>query len=286
MRSSAKTTARRRRAKNTTNKLPKISEIIAGSKLDRLDAELFLREILNFSPTQLFANPELEITENDFSRFGEFEKLRLAGKSVAAILGRREFFGLDFFVDENVLIPRPETEILVAEILRIAPRNLLDVGTGSGAIAITVKKNLPKCEICASDISRNALVVARKNAENLGAKIEFVESDLLAGVAGNFEIIVANLPYIPKNSAEIESGVREFEPACALFSGADGLDLIRELLGEIANLSKKPKIILLEFGGAEQKTPLANFAREKFPDSKIEFLPDFAGIDRVLKLKM
>ncbi len=266
--------------------MPKISEIISNSKIARLDAELFLGEILNFSPTEIFARADFELGKNELAKFGEFEKLRLAGKSVAAILSKKEFFGLDFFVDETVLVPRPETEILVEEVLRIAPRNLLEVGTGSGAIAIAVKKNLPECEICASDISKKALVVARKNAENLGAEIKFVESDLLAGIPGEFEMIVANLPYIPENSAEVEPGVRKFEPARALFAGADGLDLIRKLLGEIAERAKKPKFISLEFGGGAQTKILEKFAREIFPNSKIEFLPDLAEVDRVLKLRI
>ena len=190
-----------------------------------------------------------------------------------------------------MLVPRPETEILVEEILKISPKNLLDIGTGSGAIAIAVARNLPKCKITASDISKKALEVARKNAKNLvpakagiGAKIEFVESDLLENISGNFEMIVANLPYIPENSAEVESGVREFEPAGALFSGADGLEAIRKLLRQISELVEKPQFILLEFGGAEQKIALEKIAREKLPEFEIEFLPDLAGIPRVLKL--
>lgn len=265
--------------------MPKISEVIANSKINRLDAEIFLGEILNLSKTEIFVNCDFEITKSELVKFHEFEKIRLTGKSVASILGRKEFFGLEFLVDENVLIPRPETEILVEEILKITTKNLLEVGTGSGAIAISIKKNLPDCNVWASDISSKALRIAKKNAKKIGTNIKFVKSDLLEKISENFEIIVANLPYIPKNSTKIQKSVTEFEPQIALFGGNDGLDLIRKLLIQISKLSQKPKFVLLEFGGIGQKILLEKFVHEFFPNSKIEFRNDLAGISRVLKLK-
>jgi len=264
--------------------LPKVSEVLAGSLLDRLDAELFLGEVLNFSPTELFAQPDFEISEAALARFHAFEKSRLAGKSVAVILGHKEFFGLDFFVNENVLIPRPETELLVAEILKIAPRSLLDVGTGSGCVAISAKKNLPHCRVSASDVSPAALAVAQKNSQNLGVEIELIESDLLEKISDEFEVIAANLPYIPDDSREIQKSVADFEPRLALYGGADGLDLIRKLLIQISKLPQKPKFVLLEFGGGAQTEILEKFAQEIFSDSEITILPDLAGIARVLKI--
>lgn len=266
--------------------MPKVSEVLAGSGLDRLDAELFLGEVLNFSPTELFARPDFAVSEDACAQFRSFEKMRLAGKSVAAILGHKEFFGFDFFVDENVLIPRPETELLVEEILKIAPQSLLEVGTGSGCVAISVKKNLPNCRVSASDVSPAALAVVRKNAKNLGAEIEFSESDLLAKISGEFELVVANLPYIPDESVEIQKSVADFEPRLALFGGADGLDLLRRLLTQISELARKPQFVLLEFGGGAQTEILEKFARTLFPDSEIKILSDLAGIPRVLKLKI
>jgi len=272
----------------------KISKIISQTCLSRFDVEVLLANILNKSKEWLFAHSDFEVSADQFEKFREYEKMRLAGKSVAAILGRKEFFGLEFAVDENVLVPRPETEILVEEILKIAPKSLLDVGTGSGAIAIAVAKNLENCRVVGSDISPAALAVARKNSAQLGAQVEFVESDLLAkiplappsqkGEEKGFEMIVANLPYIPENSTEVEPGVKKFEPQLALFSGADGLDAIRKLLDQISQLAAKPQFVLLEFGGGAQKSALEKFVREKFPDRKIEFLPDLAGIPRVVKL--
>ncbi|MFH0833877.1 MAG: peptide chain release factor N(5)-glutamine methyltransferase [Patescibacteria group bacterium] len=273
----------------------KISEIISQTCLSRLDVEVLLANVLDKPKEWLFTHSDFEVPESSLAQFRAFEKMRLAGKSVAAILGRKEFFGLEFSVDENVLIPRPETEILVEEILKISPKNLLDVGTGSGAIAIAVAKNLPNCRVVGSDISPVALEIARKNAAGFGAKVEFIESDLLARIPlsppfqkreeKGFEMIVANLPYIPENSTEIEFGVKKFEPSEALFSGADGLDTIRKLLDEISQLAEKPKNILLEFGGEAQRISLEKFAREKFPDWKIEFISDLAGIPRVLRME-
>lgn len=274
--------------------MPKVSEVLASSSLDRLDAELFLGEILNFTPTELFAQPDFAIPEAALARFHTFEKSRLAGKSVAVILGHKEFFGLDFFVNENVLIPRPETELLVEEILKIAPRSLLDVGTGSGCVAISAKKNLPNCRIVASDVSPVALAVAQKNSQNLGVEIELIESNLLEkillisslreGEENGFEVIAANLPYIPDDSREIQKSVADFEPHLALYGGADGLDLIRKLLTQISKLTQKPKFVLLEFGGGAQTEILEKFAQEIFSDSEITISPDLAGIARVLKI--
>jgi release factor glutamine methyltransferase len=262
-----------------------ISEILEDSNLPRFEAELLLGAILGFSQTKFFANPDFEISEKDFMRFRDLEKMRLAGKSVAAILSQKEFFGLNFFVDKNVLIPRPETEILVEEVLKIQPKSLLDVGTGSGCVAISVKKNLPNCKVWASDISPAALKVAQKNSQNLGVKIEFIESDLLEKISREFEIIVANLPYVSQDSEVIEAGVKKFEPSLALFSGADGLDLIRKLLIQISQLSQKPKFVLLEFGGGKQTEVLERFTKKLFLNTGIEILSDLAGIPRVLKLQ-
>ncbi len=231
-------------------------------------------------------NSDEKVFGGKLSEFHTLEKKRATGISIAALVNSKEFFGLDFFVNSVVLVPRPETELLVEEILKLQPQSFLDVGCGSGAIAIAVKKNLPKCEVSASDISKTALEVALRNSRNLQAKVNFIKSDLLEKILPQkFEIIAANLPYIPKKSAEIETGVKKFEPHLALFGGADGLDLIRRLLAEISNLSKKPDFVLLEFGGERQTKILKKTAEKLFPSSEIEFKKDLAEIPRVLKLK-
>ncbi len=275
---------RKTSGKNITNRL-RLFEILDCSPLSRLDAEVLLLQVLGISREQLFAYSDEEVSGEKLSEFHTLEKKRLAGVSVAAIINSKEFFGLDFFVDENVLIPRPETEIIVEEILRLQPQNFLDVGCGSGAIAIAVKKNLPNCEIFASDISGEALEVARKNSKKNEARVQFFESNLLEKLPPRkFEIIAANLPYVPENSVEIEIGVEKFEPHLALFGGVDGLDLIRRLLVQISEFPQRPKFILLEFGGGEQTEILEKFVKKLFPSVKIEFKKDLAGVLRVLKL--
>jgi len=266
--------------------LASISEVLADSKLARLDAEIFLAAVLQKSKTELFANPDFEISEKDFMRFSDLKKIRLAGKSVAAILNQKDFFGLDFFVNENVLTPRPETEILVEEVLKIQPKSLLDVGTGSGCLAISVKKNLPNCEVWGCDISSSALEVAQRNAGQNEVEVNFMESDLLKNIEKSFDVIVANLPYIPLSSTEVEIGVKKFEPNLALFGGADGLDLIRNLLTQISTLSQKPKLVLLEFGGGEQTEILEKFTKELFPNAVLELIKDLAGVDRVMSFRL
>ncbi len=278
--------ARKTNEKNTTSKL-RISEILDHSTIPRLDVEVFLSHILNKSQEWLFTHPNEMISEKELSEFRALEKKRATRISVAALVNLKEFFGLNFFVDSAVLIPRPETELLVEEILKLQPRSFLDVGCGSGAIAIAVKKNLPKCEVSASDISREALKVAQRNAKKLETGVEFFESNLLEKIPPReFEIIAANLPYISENSKDIEAGVKKFEPYLALFGGKDGLDLIRKLLKQISNLPKKPNFALLEFGGGKQTEILEKFAGKLFPTVKIEFKKDLAGIQRVLKIRI
>jgi release factor glutamine methyltransferase len=262
-----------------------ISEIISATPLSHLDIEVLLSHVLDKSKEWIFTHPDFEISNELLEELRGLEKKRAEGVSVAALVGSKEFFGLGFEVNENVLIPRPETEMLVEEILKLKPTSLLDVGTGSGCVAIAVKKNLPQCEVVASDVSLEALELARRNAEQNEIDVQFMESDLLEKVEKNFEIIVANLPYIPLDSEEVEIGVKKFEPNLALFGGADGLDLIRKLLTQISTLSQKPKFVLLEFGGGEQTRILEEFTKELFPNAVLGLKKDLAGIDRVLKLK-
>ncbi|MCF7845734.1 MAG: peptide chain release factor N(5)-glutamine methyltransferase [Candidatus Peribacteraceae bacterium] len=262
-----------------------VSNIISQTNLSRLDVELLLAYILGKSREWLFTNPDFAVSTSALKKFRELEKMRLLGKSVAAIIGRKEFFGMDFLVDQNVLIPRPETELLVEEISKIKPRSLLDVGTGSGCIAIAVAKNLPDCRVVGSDISNPALELARQNSERLGAKVAFTQSDLLENISEDFELIAANLPYVPEDSPEIQKSVADFEPHAALFSGADGLDLIRKLLGQIAGLQNKPKHVLLEFGGEQQRGLLREIVTKTFPNARIEFKTDLASHPRMLKIE-
>lgn len=280
----------------------RISKAIACSTLSPLDAEVLLSYVLRKSREWLFAHSEEEISGKNIANFKELSDQRRSGISVAALTGKKEFFGLEFYVNADVLVPRPGTEILVEEVLDLKPLSLLDVGTGSGCIAIAVKKNLAGCEVSACDISERALGVARKNAKKHEVEVDFFESDLLEEIppqsplyergeakrneTGGFDVIVANLPYIPEASKEVEAGVEKFEPGQALFAGADGLDFIKRLLIQVSELITKPKYILLEFGGEGQVGKLKNLTKKLFPSAKVRFRRDLAGLPRVCKISL
>jgi release factor glutamine methyltransferase len=289
-----------------------ISKLLKKSSLATLDAELLLSYVLQKSKEWIFANYDYEPSKKELQDFCELEKKRMSGISVAVLIGVKEFFGLKFEVNADVLIPRPETEILVEEAIGLwtlhtsghwkrtednrqlagnmkqdgQKRKILDIGTGSGCIAIALKKYLPECEVYASDISPKALAVAKRNAEKHKTKIQFLESNLLRDISSEakFDMIVANLPYVPCDSEEIEASVKEFEPGLALFGGADGLDLIRKLLVQISELAQMPRLVLLEFSGGEQVEVLSKFVQKLFPKAKVKFLRDLAGIERVLRI--
>ena len=262
-----------------------ISEILlsAQKSIPRLDAEVLLADFLKKSRVWLITHNKTEI--ENFAEFWELVKQRKSGKSVAAILGKKEFYGLEFAVDENVLIPRCETEILVEEILQLKPSSLLDVGCGSGCIAIAVAKNLPACEVSACDISSAALAIAKQNAENHAVNINFFQSDLLENSTASYEIIAANLPYISLDSPFIQPSVKEFEPHLALFGGGDGLELILKLLQQITTLPVFPRYILLEIG-IHQAKELEKFIPTLFPTAKVEFISDLQNIKRVCKISL
>lgn len=206
----------------------------------RQDAEGLLLHLLGRGKAYLVAHDEEALSSEDAARYAALIDRRLAGEPIQYIVGEQEFFGLPFQVNPAVLIPRPETEGLVERVLELAaeferPR-IVDVGTGSGAIAVTLAKHLPQAALTAVDLSPRALAVARANAERnqVAERIRFVEGDLLAPVeAASAEIVVSNPPYVPTNDrAALAVEVRAFEPTLALFAGADGLDVYRRLIPE------------------------------------------------------
>ncbi len=203
----------------------------AGIDEPRLDAELLLCEATGWDRARLATDPEAEIPPAAARRFGETVRRRLRREPVAYILGRRGFRQIELAVDPRVLIPRPETELLVELALELRPRRVLDVGTGSGAIALAVAGELPECEVVATDTSAAALEVARANTERLGLaeRVELIEGTLPG--SGEFDLVLANLPYVSEAEwGALEPEVTEWEPREALLAGPDGLDAIRTLL--------------------------------------------------------
>jgi release factor glutamine methyltransferase len=262
----------------------------AGIDQPRLDAELLLAEATGWDRAHLAANPEAEIPPPAARRFGEMVRRRLRREPVAYILGRKGFRRLELAVDPRVLIPRPETELLVELALELRSSSVLDLGTGSGAIALAVAAELPDCAVTATDTSPGALEVARANAERLGLvdRVRFLEGSLPSG--GDFDLVLANLPYVAEADwVSLQPEVTEWEPREALLAGPDGLDAIRGLLSDrVRLLSRYPRqttssangVVALEVGQGQAGAVGEMLRAAGFGD--IETRVDLAGIERVV----
>lgn len=205
----------------------------ARAKLPAAEARLLLGHALGRSTAWLIAHDDETLGEEALRRFASLVARRAGGEPVAYLTGHREFFGRDFAVSPAVLIPRPETELLVEIALGRLPDagRILDLGTGSGCVAVTLALESPRSEVSAVDISDAALDMARGNAEQLGARIRFLRSDWFSSVAGErFDIIVTNPPYVAATDAHLDAGDLRYEPAAALASGLDGLEAIRRII--------------------------------------------------------
>ena len=277
----------------------------ASSPTPRLDAELLLAHVLGWGRVRLLAEGRATLPAAQQAAFAALLARRGALEPVAYLVGHREFYGLDFVVDARVLVPRPETELLVdlaiARTKNREPRTgddrgdgrfsvlgsqflIADIGTGSGCIAIALAVNLPGAQIVAVDRSRDALDVARTNAERHGVaeRIALREGDLLAPLLERVDILVSNPPYTILR--EIDEGVRRYEPHAALDGGADGLDLYRRLLAGAPDVLRPGGAVLLEIG-ATQGPAVAALAREHFPRAQIAVHQDLAGLDRVVAVE-
>lgn len=251
----------------------------AGIDDPRLDAELLLAEATGWERARLVANPEAEIPPAATRRFAEMVRRRLRREPVAYILGRRGFRHLELTVDPRVLIPRPETELLVELALELGPRSVLDVGTGSGALALAIAAELPEVEVSATDTSAGALAVAAANAEQLGlsARIAFFEGTLPPG-GEEFDLVVTNLPYVSEREwGDLQREVTEWEPREALLAGADGLDVLRAVVPALATVTRT---LALEIG-AGQAAAVGELLRMAGYRA-IESRPDLAGIERLV----
>jgi release factor glutamine methyltransferase len=257
-----------------------------GSPTPRLDAELLLAHGLGISRIELYTQFERPLGEDDLAACRELVRRRGLREPVAYVIGSWGFRGLDLAVDGRVLVPRPETELLVDRCLELLagverPR-VVDVGTGSGAIALSLKSERPDAEVVACDISQDALDVAAANAARLGLDVELHLSDLLAQVPGDgFRLVVSNPPYVSEREmADLEPEVAEYEPRLATLAGADGLEVYRRLLPEAARRLVDGGSLALECGAGQAPPLVAELAAAGYGPAGID--PDLAGIERVV----
>jgi release factor glutamine methyltransferase len=259
----------------------------AGSPSPRLDAELLLSEATGRDRAALAADPGAQVDAGAARTFGAMVRRRVGHEPVAYILGRRGFRNLDLRVDRRALVPRPETELLVEVALELQPRSALDVGTGSGAIALALADELSEAEVVAVDVSRAALELAAENAAALGfaERIDFQLGVLPA--PRHFDLVVANLPYVrDADWTGLPPDITRHEPRVALLGGGDGLDPIRGLLAALAPGSEPARAglgcdaVTLEVGEG-QASEVAELVRDA-GFGEVEVRPDLAGIDRVV----
>ncbi|OGY87117.1 MAG: protein-(glutamine-N5) methyltransferase, release factor-specific [Candidatus Kerfeldbacteria bacterium RIFOXYA2_FULL_38_24] len=295
-----------------------VSKLQGISATPRLDVELILTHVLKKEPVFLLIHPEYLLTKPQLTKFKKLLATRKKGEPMAYLLQKKEFYGRVFYVDERVLIPRPETELLIdtvlgslkayvthlphAHKLRVGtPGNfgirspwprILDIGTGSGCVAITLKKELPKAKLVATDISGTALTVAQKNARNLKANIKFIKSDLFANIPKSykksFDVIVSNPPYVNLHKTDLTNprsiGLK-FEPKIALQpAGGDAVSLIEKIITEADDWLTPTGALLIEIGFNQGKQ-VKKLADKAFPKKQIKILKDLSQKDRIIIIR-
>ncbi len=264
------------------------ARINTGPEGDHLGSELLLAFVLDKNREYLLAHGDEDVSAPMLDNFEKLFSRMIAGEPVAYLINKKEFYGLDFFVDRRVLIPRPETEHLVEKILEFSTQTpsalkILDVGTGSGCIAVSLARNIASAQVAGVDISDEALEVARLNADRHGltSRMRFFSSNLLTAVDEPFDIVVANLPYIgEKRFSFVSKSAYDYEPHVALFGGDDGLGLYVKFFEQLSQKSWRPRLLLGEFGFLQRDELVALF-QKFFPDDKIRFEQDYAHIDRM-----
>jgi release factor glutamine methyltransferase len=253
----------------------------SGSESPRLDAELLLAHALGVTRSELFMEPQRLVGGAAVRVFQELVRRRSAGREpVAYLLGTKGFRHIDLSVDGRVLVPRPETELLVEVALGLpAGARVLDVGTGSGAVALALASERPDLRVTGSDVSADALAVAAGNRERLGLDVELVQADLLDGLGEDWDAVLANPPYVAERDAgTLPRDVAGHEPRAALFAGDDGLEVIRRLIPQAA--ATRARLLAIEVGAGQAPVVAALAADAGFAD--VETHRDLAGIERVV----
>lgn len=256
----------------------RVAEALAA--LDAREARLLLAEATGFSEASVLAHPERELPAAAEARFRDYAARRARGEPIAYILGAKEFHGLALAVNPAVLIPRPETELLVELALGLKPTSVLDLGTGSGAIALALKRRLPAARVVAVERSAAALAVARRNALKLGLEVELRHGLWFEPVTGErFDVVVSNPPYVREDDLHLREGDVRFEPRSALVAGPDGLESIRSIVAGAAAHLRAGGRLLLEHGLGQDAAVRQLLATAGLED--VRSWPDLAGIARV-----
>lgn len=265
-----------------------------------LEAGILLQHILKLSPARLYSEGDRILTDEEMDLVQQLVERRLLGEPSSYIIEHKEFYGNDFYVDPRVLIPRPETELLVEAALEWANdferslphlgRSLIiaDIGTGCGAIAVTLAIRLPESRIYAIDISPSALEVAQINCEryNIAKQIVLLQGDLLKPLSEPVDLVVANLPYIETpDLANLSPEITRFEPQMSIHGGEDGLREIEGLLSQLEGKTLPHSCLLLEIGRGQDKK-LPPLLKRHVPHAKYVFLPDYGEVNRVVKITL
>lgn len=268
-----------------------IKDVLMLQQLPLLERRMLLEFVFKKPRAWFIAHDDEKLEQTTKEQLQTLFERRLAGEPMAYIIGHREFMGLDFKVTPAVLIPRPETELLVNTALEFLEKlqaqgienpRVLDIGTGSGIVAISIKHYYPKAEVIAVDLSAEALEVAKENAQALKTSIEFLQSDLFAALdpqQHQFDLIVSNPPYIHREDKHLEQGDVRFEPVMALTDFADGLNLIARLIAEAPMFLKSPAALWMEHGW-DQAEKIRELLKQK-GFKQVESLKDLAAIERI-----
>ncbi|MCA9959739.1 MAG: peptide chain release factor N(5)-glutamine methyltransferase [Anaerolineales bacterium] len=270
------------------------SQLQQTSPTPALDARLLLQHVLQVEHSFLVAHDDVSLTAVQTAQYHQLIARARQKEPIPYLIGIAPFYGCDFQVTPAVLIPRPETELLVEKALHwarqrqaanTAPPIVVDIGTGSGCIAITLARHLPQAQVIAVDISTAALTIAQTNAQRLApGRVQFQHGSLLSPVTHAIDLILANLPYITDQEwTDLDDGVKLYEPAVALKGGRDGLDLIKNLLHQATAKLNPDGAILLEIGW-RQGAATQELAQTCFPTARVQVLSDLAGHDRIVMI--
>lgn len=266
----------------------KIKELLENKNIETIDNYIALYEVLNMTRPEINLNKDRSLSSKEYKFYQKIVKNLNKGKPIQYILKKANFYGLDFYVDKNVLIPRPETEYLVEKTNMLINKrinkeeiNILDIGTGSGIIAITLKKLNSKRDITATDISKKALKISKKNSKMHNTNIKFIHTSFYQGIKEKYDVIISNPPYIDINDKNIEIKVKENEPYLALFSPDKGLYCYKEILKNITSILNEKHIIAFEIG-KDQGNAIKKIANYYLPKDKIVIEKDYNNNDRYI----